>query len=69
MSSKSILVPVKRVPDYEMKLRLNEDSSDIVREGVKWILNPFDEIAVEEALKIKESSGENVEVVVVSIGA
>ena len=56
---------VKRVTDYEAKLKLTSDGSDIVREGVNMIMNPFDEIAVEEALRIKEKVG--AEVVVLSI--
>lgn len=62
-----ILVPIKRVPDYEQKIKLCSDNSYIQIDGIKWILNPFDEIAVEEALKIKEAKAD-VEVVVVTIG-
>lgn len=62
-----ILVPVKRVPDYEAKIKIQPDGLNIVTDGIKWILNPFDEIAVEEALRIKES-GKADEVVVVSVG-
>ena len=62
-----ILVPIKRVPDYEIKVKISPDSSGIVTDGVKWIVNPFDEIAVEEALRIKEAQSD-VEVVVASIG-
>lgn len=62
-----ILVPVKRVPDYEAKIRVKEDGSGIQTDGIKWIVNPFDEIAVEEALRIKEKGGAE-EVVVISIG-
>ena len=62
-----ILVPVKRVPDYEAKIKIKADGSDIERSGIKWIVNPFDEIAVEEALKLKEA-GLAEEVVVVGIG-
>ena len=61
-----ILVPVKRVPDYEIKLKIAQDS--VVTDGIKWILNPFDEIAVEEAIRIKENSSDVEEIVVVSIG-
>jgi len=63
-----ILVPVKRVPDYETKVKLNSDGSGIQTDGVKWIVNPFDEIAVEEALRIKEARSDIDEIVVVSIG-
>lgn len=61
-----ILVTVKRVTDYEAKLKVKADGSDIVREGVNMIMNPFDEIAVEEALRIKEKH--DAEVVVLSLG-
>lgn len=60
------LVTVKRVTDYEAKIRLKPDKSGIVTDGVNMIINPFDEIAVEEALRQKEKHGG--EVVVVSIG-
>lgn len=61
-----ILCTAKRVPDPEIKLRVAGDGSGYVRDGVKWVVNPFDEIAVEEALRIKEKLGG--EVVVVSLG-
>jgi electron transfer flavoprotein beta subunit len=61
-----ILVTVKRVTDYEAKLKIASGALDIVREGVNMIMNPFDEIAVEEALRIKDK--QECEVVVVSIG-
>ncbi|RMF18125.1 MAG: EtfB protein, partial [Candidatus Dadabacteria bacterium] len=61
-----ILVSVKRVPDPETKIKLKPDGSGIVTDGVKFVINPFDENAVEEALKLKEAHGG--EVVVVSIG-
>lgn len=61
-----ILVSVKRVPDPETKIKLAADGQDIARDGVKFVINPFDEIAVEEALRIQEKQGG--EVVVVSIG-
>lgn len=62
-----ILVPVKRVIDYEAKIKVKSDGSGVETEGVKMIVNPFDEIAVEEALKLKEA-GKAEEVVVVSCG-
>lgn len=62
-----ILVPIKRVPDYAVKVKIKGDNSGIETDGIKWILNPFDEIAIEEALRIKES-GKATEVVVVGIG-
>ena len=62
-----ILVPVKRVVDYNVKIRVKADGSGVELGGVKMSMNPFDEIAVEEALKLKEA-GKASEVVVVSIG-
>jgi len=61
------LVTVKRVTDYEAKIKLKADKSGIVTDGVNMIMNPFDEIAVEEALRQKEKHGG--EVVVLSIGS
>ena len=63
-----ILVPIKRVPDPDTRIRIKADGSGIDFDGVKFAVNPFDAIALEEALRIKERTGE-VEVVVVSIGA
>ncbi len=62
-----ILVPVKRVVDYNVKIRVKPDGSGVDLANVKMAMNPFDEISVEEALRIKER-GEADEVVVVSIG-
>jgi electron transfer flavoprotein beta subunit len=62
-----ILVPVKRVVDYNVKIRVKPDGSGIDLANVKMSMNPFDEIAVEEAVRLKEKSGAQ-EVVVVSIG-
>jgi electron transfer flavoprotein beta subunit len=62
-----ILVPVKRVPDWQIKLKLQADGSGIQTDGIKWILNTFDEIAVEEAIRLKEK-GVASEIVVVSVG-
>ena len=62
-----ILVAVKRVVDYNIKVRIKTDGSDVDIEGVKMGINPFDENAIEEALRLKES-GLATEVVVVSIG-
>lgn len=60
------LVTVKRVTHYEAKIRLKADKSGIETDGVNMIVNPFDELGVEEALKLKEKHGG--EVVIVSIG-
>jgi electron transfer flavoprotein beta subunit len=62
-----ILVPVKRVVDYNVKIRVKADGSGVELANVKMSMNPFDEIAVEEALRLKEA-GKAAEVVVVSIG-
>lgn len=62
-----ILVPVKRVIDYNVKVRVKADHSDVDLTNVKMALNPFCEIAVEEAVRLKEA-GTADEVVVVSIG-
>jgi len=61
------LVTVKRVTDYEAKVKLKADKSGVETAGVNMIVNPFDEIAVEEALRQKDKTGGG-EVVVVSIG-
>jgi electron transfer flavoprotein beta subunit len=61
------LVTVKRVPDPETTIRVKPDGSGIVTDNVKYVINPFDEIAIEEALRIKEKLGG--EVVLASIGA
>src|SRR5450432_2901058 len=62
-----ILVPVKRVVDYNVKIRVRSDGSGVELANVKMSMNPFDEIAVEEALRQKEA-GKASEVIVVSIG-
>ena len=62
-----VLVPVKRVVDYNVKIRVKSDGSGVELANVKMSMNPFDEIAVEEAIKLKES-GKAEEVVAVSIG-
>ncbi len=60
-------VLVKQVPDTETKIRLNSDGTGIDESSIKWVMNPYDEYAVEEALQLKEKTGG--EVVVVSAGA
>lgn len=62
-----VLVPIKRVIDYNVKVRVKADNSGVELANVKMAMNPFDEIAVEQALRLKESGGAD-EVVVVSIG-
>ncbi len=63
-----IVVPVKRVVDFNVKIRVKPDGSGIDLANVKMSMNPFDEIAVEEAVRLKEKSGAK-EVVAVSIGS
>lgn len=62
-----ILVPVKRVIDYNVKVRVKSDNTGVELANVKMSMNPFDEIAVEEALRIREA-GNAEEVIVVSVG-
>ena len=62
-----IMVCIKRVVDYNVRVRVKPDGSGVMLDGVKMSVNPFDEIALEEALRIKERVG-NVEIVAVSIG-
>ncbi len=62
-----VLVPVKRVVDYNVKIRVKSDESGVELANVKMSVNPFDEIAVEEAVRLKEA-GKATEVVVVSVG-
>src|SRR5881398_2796150 len=62
-----VLVPVKRVVDFNVKVRVKSDGSGVELANVKMSMNPFDEIAVEEALRLKEK-GQATEIVVVSIG-
>ena len=65
---KRILVGIKRVVDANVRVRLKPDGSGIITDGVKMSINPFDEIAVEEALRIRERGGAE-EVIAVSIGS
>ena len=62
-----ILVPVKRVIDYNVKVRVKSDQTGVELANVKMAMNPFDEIAVEQALRIKEA-GQADEIVLVSVG-
>ena len=62
-----VLVPVKRVVDYNVKIRVKADGSGVELANVKMSMNPFDEIAVEEAIRLKEK-GKATEIVAVSIG-
>jgi electron transfer flavoprotein beta subunit len=62
-----ILVPVKRVVDYNVKIRVKADGTGVELANVKMSMNPFDEIAVEEALRLKEA-GKASEIIIVSVG-
>src|SRR6202171_4408667 len=63
-----VLVPVKRVVDYNVKIRVRADGTGVELANVKMSMNPFDEIAVEEAIRLKEA-GKATEIVAVSIGS
>ena len=63
---KRILVGIKRVVDYNVRIRVKPDGSGVITDGVKMSINPFDEIALEEALRIKERGGAE-EVVVATV--
>ncbi len=66
---KKILVPVKRVVDYNVKIRVKPDGSGVETNNVKMSMNPFDEIAMEEAIRLREAGDNGVEeIVAVSIG-
>lgn len=62
-----ILVPIKKTIDYSVKIRIKQDNSGVETDNVKMSINPFDEIAVEEALRLKEA-GHVSEVIVVTVG-
>jgi electron transfer flavoprotein beta subunit len=64
---KRILVGIKRVVDYNVRIRVKPDNSGVITDGVKMSINPFDEIALEEALRIKERGGAE-EVIVATVG-
>lgn len=63
-----ILVPLKRVPDPDTKIRVNTDGSGLETDGVKYAINPFDAIALEEALRLRDEVG-SADILVVSIGS
>ena len=62
-----ILVTIKRVPDPETVIKINADGSGIVTDNVKWVVNPFDEISIEEGLRLREKVP-GTEVILVSVG-
>ncbi len=63
----NIFVLVKRIPDTESKIRINHETGTIVEEGLNFVINPYDEYAVEEALRLREAGGGKV--TVLSVGA
>ncbi|HEV8259929.1 MAG TPA: electron transfer flavoprotein subunit beta/FixA family protein, partial [Burkholderiales bacterium] len=63
-----VLVPVKRVVDYNVKVRVKADGTGVETANVKMSMNPFDEIAVEEAVRLKEA-GTAVEIIAISVGS
>ena len=63
-----ILVCIKRVVDYNVRIRVKPDATGVVTDGVKMSINPFDEIALEEALRLREA-GTASEVIVATIGS
>ena len=63
-----VLVSVKRVVDFNVRIQVKPDGSGVVTDGVKHSMNPFDEIAMEEAMRLKEK-GKVTEIVAVSIGS
>src|SRR5207342_203904 len=67
MGIMKILVPVKRVVDFNVKIRVKSDGSGVELANVKMSMNPFDEIGIEEAIRLKEA-GKATEIVAVSIG-
>ena len=62
-----VLVPVKRVVDYNVKIRVKPDGTGVDLANVKMSMNPFDEISVEEAIRLKEA-GTVTEIIAVSVG-
>jgi electron transfer flavoprotein beta subunit len=64
----NIVVCLKQVPDTETKIKITPEADGIVEEGIKWVMNPYDEYAVEEALKLKERFKGESTVTIVSIG-
>src|SRR3712207_457002 len=63
-----ILVPTKRVPDTDQKITASNDGSRIELDHIPFVVNPFDAIALEEAVRISERLGDSIEVVAVGIG-
>ena len=63
-----VLVPVKRVVDYNVKVRVKADGTGVDTANVKMSMNPFDEIAIEEAVRLKEA-GAATEIIAISVGS
>src|SRR5579859_5071166 len=62
-----IFVCIKQVPDTETKIQLKADRSGIEENGIKWVMNPYDEFAVEEAIKVREANA-GAQVIAVTLG-
>ena len=63
-----ILIPIKRVNDYNVKVRPNQANTDVDLSNVKMAVNPFCEIALEEAIRLKKEGGKATEIIAVSVG-
>lgn len=63
-----LIALIKNVPDTEAKIKINADGSDVETQGVKFVMNPYDEFAVEQALQIKETLKDDTTVTVISLG-
>ena len=63
-----IAVCIKRVPDTETRIKISQDGKSIDEAGVKFVVNPYDEFAIEEALRLKERTGEGAEVTAIALG-
>lgn len=63
-----IAVCIKRVPDTETRIKIASDGKEIDETGVKFVVNPYDEFAIEEALRLKEAAGEGSEVTAITLG-
>ena len=61
-------VLIKQIPDTETKIRIGPDGTEILREGIKYVMNPYDELAVEQALQLKQKVGGETKVTAMSLG-
>ena len=63
-----IVVLLKQVPDTETNIQIDDDNASVKTDDVKWVINPYDELAVEEALRIKEAQGGDSKVTILAAG-